>query len=294
MRPGPDTSVVPLSRQGRRGERSGERSAEDAPSTAVAVRQPTSVLRSNTGLSAHSSVSSNVRVATLGRFAASDHDIESTNASALARFEDPSAQHEVLKLVQTLFLPVGTSTDGLRSVMFAAPEASPDSEMTSASTAETLAMHTTGTVCLVDANLRDPSLHRHFSVGNATGFADALNGTRRAPAVAVQVAAKLWLVPAGMRRSRQDASQDRLSGAVADLLAAFDFVIVGACSLGAQPDAIHLALSVDGVVLVIDHERTRRDAARRSVDALQAAQARVLGVVFRSRSHAPSGSWRRQ
>jgi Mrp family chromosome partitioning ATPase len=149
-------------------------------------------------------------------------------------------------------------------------------------------------VCLVDANLRDPFLHRHFSVGNSIGFSDVLSGTHAAASVAVPVASKLWLVPAGLRRPRQAPVQDGLSRGVADLLAAFDFVLFGACSLGSQPDAIQLALSVDGVVLVVDHERTRRDAARRSIDALQAAHARVLGVVFRSRRPSDSGPWRRR
>ena len=75
-------------------------------------------------------------------------------------------------------------------------------------------------------------------------------------------------------------------------LGVFDFVLFGACSLGSEPDAIQLALSVDGVVLVVDHDRTRRDAARRSVDVLQAAQARVVGVVFRRRGSSPSSPWR--
>ena len=286
MRPVPGTSMVALSRSGRR--------QGEAPSTEVAVRRPTSVLTADTGLVARRAHSAGARVAAMRRLAAPAYDPATAGVPPARRVDDRDTQHEVLKLVQSLFLPLGPSTDGLRSVMFAAPESSSHSETTSASTAETLAAHTGRTVCLVDANLRDPFLHRHFHVGNSVGFSDVLSGTHAAASVAVPVASRLWLVPAGLRRPRQAAVQDGLSRGVADLLGTFDFVLFGACSLGAQPDAIQLALSVDGVVLVVDHERTRRDAARRSVDVLQAAQARVLGVVFRSRGPSPSGPWRRR
>lgn len=284
MRPVPSNALVPVSRQG---SRQGE-----VPSTEVAVRQPTSVVTRDAWLLARRALYADARVAAMRRLAASAYDPSTASAPAVTRVDDRDAQYEVLKLVQSLFLPLGTSTDGLRSVMFAAPEASQHSETTSALTAETLAAHTGRTVCLVDANVRDPFLHRHFRVGNSIGFSDVLSGSRAAASVAVPVASKLWLVPAGLRRPRHAPVEDGLSRAVADLLATFDFVLFGACSLGSQPEAIRLALSVDGVVLVVDHERTRRDTARRSVDVLQAAQARVLGVVFRSRGPSPSSPWR--
>ncbi|MEQ1907324.1 MAG: hypothetical protein ABMA15_00775 [Vicinamibacterales bacterium] len=286
MRPEPGTSLVGLSSQGR--------GQGEAPSTELAVRRPTSVLTRNAGLVARRALSADASVTEIRRLADSAYDPTTAIAPPVKCVDNRDAQHEVLKLVQSLFLPLGSSTDGLRSVMFAAPESSQHSETTSALTAETLAAHTGRTVCLVDANVRAPFLHRHFRVGNSIGFSDVLSGTRAATSVAVPVASKLWLVPAGLRRPRQAPVQDGLSRAVADLLSTFDFVLFGACSLGSQPDAIQLALLVDGVVLVVDHERTRRDAARRSVDVLQAAQARVLGVVLRSRGPSGTGPWRRR
>ena len=286
MKPVPGTSVVALSHP--------ECRQDEAPSTEVVVRRPTSVLTRDANVVARRVPAADARVTAMRRLMASAYDPATASAPAMRGVNDRDTQHEVLKLVQSLFLPLGTSTDGLRSVMFAAPESGQHSETTSASTAETLAAHTGRTVCLVDANVRDPFLHRLFHVGNVAGFTDVLSGTHAAASVAVPVASKLWLVPAGLRRPGQAPVADGLVRGVADLLATFDFVLFGACSLGAQPDAIQLALSVDGVVLVVDHERTRRDAARRSVDVLQAAHARVLGVVFRSRGPSSSGPWRRR
>lgn len=283
----PGTSVVPLSRTTPR--------RPDTASTEVSVRQPTLGVPRGGGLAEGRAQPSDARVVAMRRLAGSAYDRAAGSAAASPRsVDDHDAQHEILRLVQHLFLPVGTSPDGMRSVMFAAPDATQQSETTSALTAETLAAHTGRTVCLVDANVRDPFLHRHFRVGNSVGFSDLVCGTQVAAGVAVQVASNLWIVPAGPRRPRQAPLHDGLPRGVADLLATFDFVLFGACSLGAQPDAMQLAVSVDGVVLVADYEKTRRDAARRSVEVLQAANAHVLGVVFRRRGPSAFGRWRRR
>ena len=203
-------------------------------------------------------------------------------------------RHELLKLVQRLFLPVGTSTEGARVVLFAAPEPVRDADTTSVVAGETLAAFTGRMVCLVDANIRDPFLHRRFTVGNAAGFSDLLAGTHTVPEVSTQVARALWLVPAGPRRSSSEIEPGARTRAVADLVASFDFVLIAACSLGIDADTIELARSVDGVVLVVDHATTRRDAARRSVDALRAADVRVSGVVLKRRPPSAFGPWRRR
>jgi Mrp family chromosome partitioning ATPase len=206
---------------------------------------------------------------------------------------EDETRHELLKLIQRLFLPVGTSTEGVRSVMFAAPEPTRDGETTSVLAAETLAAFTGRTVCLVDANLRDPFLHRRFTVANEVGFADLLAGTHTPAAVSTQIARTLWLVPSGQRRLSAEVESGARQRAVAHLLSTFDFVLFAACSLGIRADAIDLAQSVDGVVLILDHAATRRDIARKSVEVLQAADARVSGVVLKSRGPSSFGPWRR-
>lgn len=203
------------------------------------------------------------------------------------------AQLELLKLVQQIFLPVGTTADGLRSVVFTTPAPSHEAEATSAGTAKLLAERTERTVCLVDANLREPFLHRRFGAQNATGLSDILAAAKPAAAVAVKVAPQLWLVPAGQRSNHSSPAPDDWRRGVASLLATFDFVLFAASSLGASSDGVPLATAVDGVVLLIETDATRQDAARRAVDTLREANARLLGVVVRDNRLRPTDgtSW---
>src|SRR4051794_39220843 len=75
---------------------------------------------------------------------------------------------EVTKLVQRLFLLPGT--DSPRSVVFMGTEPGNGCSWTCARTAEVLASQIAGSVCIVDANLREPALHESFGVANQHGL----------------------------------------------------------------------------------------------------------------------------
>src|SRR5439155_3375911 len=79
---------------------------------------------------------------------------------------------EELKLVQRVFLAPGSSSR--RIVVFAAVEQSVDVGGICARAAEILAAQVEGSVCLVDANLRQPSLLSCFGRESTSGLADVL------------------------------------------------------------------------------------------------------------------------
>ena len=62
-------------------------------------------------------------------------------------------------------------------------------------------------------------------------------------------------------------------------------------SIASRADAAVLAPAVDGVVLVVDLRKTHRDAARRTVQQLQAVGARILGVVVNGVSATRRGGY---
>lgn len=185
----------------------------------------------------------------------------------------------LLKLVQRLFLPVGQSSDGYRSVVFASPSATADD--VAATTAETLAAHTGRRVCLVDASLRDAALHRRYALDNSVGWFDVLTGSCTASEAAVSISPKLWVIPAGPRRPDRVPSIDHLRGGVASLLSRFDFVLYSGNTLDPDIDVAQLATLVDGLIVVLT-PTSRRDDTSRFLDHLRGARARVLGAVIRS------------
>ncbi|MFY9744390.1 MAG: hypothetical protein WAK21_20485, partial [Candidatus Sulfotelmatobacter sp.] len=87
---------------------------------------------------------------------------------------DPQEQEQLTKLVQRVFLTPGAEAP--RVVVFTASEPGNGSSWICARVAETLAAQVSGTVCLIDANLKNPQLHHEFEVESHEGFSEALLG----------------------------------------------------------------------------------------------------------------------
>src|SRR5258707_9766575 len=86
------------------------------------------------------------------------------------------ARGETCKLVQRLFL--GASSTAPRAVVFSPVEQNKEHHWIAAQVAELLASHTQESICLVDTNLANPSLHEYFGVENHCGVAGGPPGFR--------------------------------------------------------------------------------------------------------------------
>ena len=99
--------------------------------------------------------------------------VERRGHSRLNPFQssDQQAHEECLQLVQRLFL---LHDEPPHCVVFAGIEHGNGCSWICAQTAELLSENTPGSVCLVEANLRSPSLTQIFGVTNHRGLTDAL------------------------------------------------------------------------------------------------------------------------
>jgi protein-tyrosine kinase len=73
---------------------------------------------------------------------------------------------------------------------------------------------------------------------------------------------------------------NRMQSVMRDLVASADVVIVDTPPTGPVSDAVILSRLVDGVLLVATTRRTRSAALRQSVEAVNRASARIIGVVL--------------
>lgn len=205
-------------------------------------------------------------------------------------------ENEFAKLAQRLFILPG-SAKAPGAVAFCGVEAGAGCSWVCAQCGEALAAQVPGSVCVVDANFRNPSLHAHFGVTTEDGFAQALADSRPIANFARRVAgASLWFVPAGIpaRQSRGVLNPAYLRTRFSQLRAQFDYVLVDTPAMTAFPDGALLSQLADGAVLVVRSDMTRRDAARMVKESLETAKVPVLGVVFNRRTYPmPEALYRR-
>jgi protein-tyrosine kinase len=210
------------------------------------------------------------------------HEDATSSTPAIDMGEE--ARNEIAKLVQSLFrLP---DVKGPRRIVFAGNEPGCGCTWMCAHVGETLASQVDASVCVVDCNLRSPSLHQQFGVENRHGLSEFLQQTDPARQYANQLSRRnLWLLSGGSAVEGQQTSlgSHRTRARMAELSAAFDYLIIDAPPLKDSNDAIVLGGLSDGVVLVLKANSSRREVARRALSDLQAANVTSLGAVLNQR-----------
>lgn len=141
-------------------------------------------------------------------------------------------------------------------------------------------------VLLVESHPGAPRLATRLGVATAIGIAEVLS--KDAPREQALVATSVPRL-AVMTRGRVpiDLSQPRWLGLfdelMADLQTGFDLCLFDGGALEAHPESLLLASHVDGVLLVVEAERTSTSRVEAAAEMLARAGANVLGVVLNRR-----------
>jgi hypothetical protein len=199
---------------------------------------------------------------------------------------DGSARQQIAAVVDRVFVPV--SGPAPRVVAFASVEVDDLVGWIAATAGETLARQTGARVAVLDLNFAAPSIHECFGLSKTPGLLEAIASDTRFVTCARHVDETLWVIPTGAccgSPALTAASRTRLS----HLAATFDHVVMimeplAACAAPA------IATIADGIVLIIDGERTRRDTGRAAAERLHASGAPILGAVLTNQRYPIPGA----
>ncbi len=140
-------------------------------------------------------------------------------------------------------------------------------------------------VCLIDADLRRPALHKLFGLTNAIGLTTALvedqpiskvAQTTRVPNLSVLTSGPLPPNPAEMVGSRR--MRELLEHGTAD----FDLLLCDTPPVVAVADAVSLAAQCDGVILVVRTGTVPHEVVKRAATQIESVKGRILGVLLNS------------
>jgi len=196
-----------------------------------------------------------------------------------------TALEQLTKLVRRVFVYANSSAP--RTVSFSSVEGSGSTEMC-LQAGMTLASQGTGSVCIVDANLRAPWLHRLLEIESAPGLTDAMIHPDSMKECVVRIGDRgnLWAVPAGSLNSHAEAvlTSDRLRARISELKEQFDFVLIDVPAVNSHADAVLIGQMTDGLILVLEANFTRRETARSAKEALEATNINLLGAILNNRT----------
>jgi len=198
---------------------------------------------------------------------------------------DKLTREETLHLVQKLFLTGAASPAHM--VIFAGLDSGNGCSRVCASAAEILAASATGSVCVVEANLRSPSLPEYFGVENHFGLSDCLRKDGPIRDFAKKLHPEnLWLISCGATAPDVATllNSERMKTRLAEIRKEFDYVLIDVPPLNQYADATALARLTDGMVVVLEANVTRKEAASKAIDSLRSSGIAILGAVLNKRT----------
>jgi len=188
---------------------------------------------------------------------------------------------EIASLVR--YAPGGKAN---RTVAFISPHAGAGTTTCAANLAKYLADVVGAKVLLVDANLRHPSVHELAGVEQQTGLTELLTdslplskATKPTTQPRLQVLTSGVVVDNAYRLLVPEALQEKLLDAASD----YDFIILDCAPVNPYFESLGVAALCDGVLLVIEGEKTRRQPAEMAKSRLEQTNSKLLGVVMNKR-----------
>jgi capsular exopolysaccharide synthesis family protein len=169
----------------------------------------------------------------------------------------------------------------LRTVLVSSAGPSEGKSCVAANLAVTIAQ-TGKKVCLIDGDLRKPSLHKYLTVSNRIGFSDIFLNHRT-----LQAICKPWkdtnlsYISSGNLppNPAELLGSEKMKIILQQLTELFEFIIFDSPPFMVADSSV-IASQVDGVIIVIHPGRTNEGAARLMMTQLNRVNARVLGVVM--------------
>jgi capsular exopolysaccharide synthesis family protein len=122
-------------------------------------------------------------------------------------------------------------------------------------------------VLMVDANLKTPSLHHFFKTDSFKGMSELLDVRGEKSFGFKKIGDnELYLFPCGIKRSKSDGyfESQRFEQFLNNVRNSFDYIIFDSAPIPGFPDTQILCSKVDGVILVITYDKTRRQVAMRA------------------------------
>ena len=138
-------------------------------------------------------------------------------------------------------------------------------------------------ILVIDADLRKPSCHKALRVRGGRGLTDFLAGQEKLDsAIKPTSISNLSVLNCGSTppNPTELVGSKRMDETLAALKDRYDFILIDSPPVMPVSDAVVLSTMVDGVVLVVRANETKRQIVKAAVAQLGNGQGKILGVVL--------------
>ena len=151
-------------------------------------------------------------------------------------------------------------------------------------------------VLLVDANLRNPSLHDPFSIEKRSGLTELVSENKKLEEVVKETPiSNLSVITGGIPHTSPSSifESSLLDVLIEQMKTRADWVLFDSPPINSYNDSRALATKMDGVVMVVQAEKTRWEVAQSARQRMEHDKVKILGVVLNKRQmHIPEWAYK--
>lgn len=206
-----------------------------------------------------------------------------THAVSLVTLIDPSSPvSEQYRTIRTNLQFTSSIDRQLQTIVITSSGPSEGKSTTAANLAVVFA-NSGSRVLLVDADMRKPTIHKTFQLPNTQGLSTMLS-TGRGIEETVQntVVVNLFALTSGPKPPNPSEllNSRRMDQIITDARRGYDVIIFDMPPIVAVTDAQIMASKVDGTLLVVRENVTKKEALTKANELLKLVNARVLGAIY--------------
>lgn len=173
--------------------------------------------------------------------------------------------------------------DSFNTIMVTSSDIGEGKSITAINLAVAMSNEIDYTVLLVDADLRNPSIHKYFGIESQYGLGDYLMGRAKLQDILIKTGiGKLVILPGGEppENTAELLSSEKMKMLVQEMRLRYKdrYVIFDSSPLLVAADSLLLGSCMEGIIFIIQEGRTSQKAAMQSISLMKGWN--ILGVVF--------------
>ena len=139
-------------------------------------------------------------------------------------------------------------------------------------------------VLLIDLDIRRPKIHRNFNEANENGLVDFAAGKIRKDQLIRRTNYNIDIVLTGSKTPYpvKLLESELMKSLLEEARKVYDYIILDTPPVTAVVDPLIVSKVSDGVVFVVEADRTKKSYIKDSISQLENAQANIIGVVLKS------------
>lgn len=172
--------------------------------------------------------------------------------------------------------------DNLKTILFTSTKQNEGKSTTVAYVSQAFTRLENTKVLVVDLDLRNPTIHKLFGIGNTYGLMDHLKNGRDLDKCITKIEENLHIITTGVipPNPTEVLSSKKIGEFLKNIKEKYDYIFIDSPPVGVVSDGIIISKYTDGVMYVVGTNETDISNAKEVIDNMKKSEVNIIGSIL--------------